>query len=516
MDLLTPLAEGLAVGFQPDALFWIAVGTVIGMIVGAAPGIGPTVGMAVMLPITLRLSPEQGIFLMSAILVGANFGNSIPAVLVRIPGSSSALLTIVEGYPFQQRGEGGRALLICLISSVVGQTLGVLMFILFVIPLSQVAVRFLFPEIFALTVFGLLTAAGLLGKSPVKGLVAVAVGLLLSMVGTDPVTGQSRLGFGIPELEVGISDIALLVGLLALREVFLDVRKPFETFQGDVKRLDLRWPSLADLREVWWPTVIGSVVGTLIGILPGNGGAVSSFISYRMAKMFSKKKHLFGKGSLEGLAAVDSANNGAATGEMIPTLGLGIPGTSSMVLIMAALAAQGIIAGPQIMQTRPGLIHATFGGLMAATLMMGVIGYVLIWPSVYISRLSRPAIIAVTMVMIVLGVYVISYNVFDLWVCLAGGVLGYILTRFGYPVMPATLAFVLGPTVEASLRRGLIMTDGLIGFVSRPAAGILLTLAVLTLVSTPAINWYLRARRQRMTADGATSGETAALFHADG
>lgn len=497
-SILDRLAAGLAAGFTFEALFIITAGIVIGIVVGAAPGLGPTVGMAVMLPFALTLSPEHAVFLLVAILVGSGFGNSIPAVLVKVPGTAGALLTVEEGYPFQQRGEGGRALLICLVSVVIGGAIGTLVFIAFVIPLSAFAIRLLFPEVFAIVVFGLLTAVGLISGQVAKGLIALAFGLLLAVIGSDPVSGLPRYAFGNPNLSFGLHVIPVTVGLLAFREVFLDARKP-DFAWGRVNSLSVRWLSSADWKAISWPVAVGTGIGLVLGAVPGAGATVAAFVAYQAIKSIARDKSQFGRGHPGALAGIDASNNAAAAGELIPTFGLGIPGGAPMVVVMAALTAQGLIPGPTLLQTRPELLYATFGGLMSATLVLAIVGYLIIGPSVYLSRLSRPAVITTTMLLVVVGTFSLRWSMFDVWVCFVMGLIGYVMTRRGYPVAPAALGFILGKMMEASLRRGLIMADGWIGFLSRPGTAIMLGLAVIAVTAPPLVQ-FIRHRRGRGTS----------------
>ena len=480
MEFWALLVSGLRYMFDASAIMVVILGVAFGIVLGAAPGLGPTVGTALVLPLVLRLSPELGILLMVAIHVGAEFGNSIPAVLIRVPGTPAATLTVLEGYPFQERGEGGRALMVSLLASVTGQLISLLVFALTVIPVARLAVKFLFPEMFALVVFGLLAAVGLSGVHRLKGLAAICFGLLLSVIGVDPMTGRERFAFGMPELSVGLDTVAVLMGLLAMPEVF---RSVFHTSQQRPTRprLSLALPRRADVAEAMPQVLVGTAVGTFVGALPGAGSAAASFIGYQLGRLVARRPERFGKGSIEGLAVADAANNAAVSGELIPTLGLGIPGSASMAVIMAALLAQGIIPGPEILATRPTLLHATVGGLLAGTVVLAGLGYLAIWPSVYVSRLSPAAVSLTTLVLVLVGVYSLNWSLFDMWVAVVIGVVAYFMSGAGYPIAPAALSFLLGQLMESNLRRGLVMAGGVVEFVTRPVTLLLLVLAVGTL-----------------------------------
>ena len=496
MELINSLMSGLAAGVQPSALLIIVLGVTAGILIGAAPGMGPTIGMAISLPFVLGMSPEHAIFVLVSILIGANYGNAIPAILIHVPGTPNALLTAVEGHPFLARGEGAKALMIALVASTIGQLIGVVVFIVAVVPLAKIAVNLLYPEIFAVIIFGLLAAVGLTGANLAKGLISICLGLLLGMIGPDPVSTVPRLSFGVTELSIGIEIIPLVVGLLALQEVFKQSGDPIK--QTNVRmRPVLPKPWEFNLRSIWAPLLVGTAVGLFFGILPGAGATAAMFVAYSAVRLVSRRKDLFGKGSEEALAGVEASNNAAAAGELIPTFGLGIPGGSPMVVLMAALTAQGIFVGPSLIQTQPHLLYSVFGGLLVATLVMAVVGYILIWPSVYIGALSKAASVTLTLILVIIGVFALRWSMFDVWVTVGMALLGYVMTRLDYPIAPAALAIVLGYLLELNLRVGLIMTDGVAGFVSRPVTAALLTIAAFTVI----LPLLLGSRRRRLNED---------------
>lgn len=504
------LLEGLAVATTGSSLLYIFLGTVVGILLGAMPGLGPTMGMAVALPFVIYMQPEQGIFLLVSMIVGANFGNSIPAVLIRIPGTAAAVLTVEEGHPFQQRGEGGLALAVCLTSSVIGQFLGLLVFGLGVIPLAQYAVRFLFPEFFALALFGLLAAASLLGENLRKGVAGVVFGLLLAVVGADSISSQERLTWDIPRLLSGIPQLPALIGLLALREVFAGVidqakrrrdTSPAQEAGADVRQLTQSFwkpPHLPfkTFRSTLGATGIGSLVGIILGALPGAGPAAATFVTYRATTTVHRWRRPPGEGSLPILGGIDASQNAAAATALIPTLALGIPGSVSMVIIMAALGAQGLVVGPGLQQSRPGLLQAVTGGLLVATVIMAIVGYLLISPSVYLTNLSQPVMVYITLVLVVAGTFALRWSMFDVWVAIILGLVGYGLMRFGIPIAPVALAFILGRMVEANFRRGLVMEGDLLGFISRPRTIVLLIIAFAVTAIDP-VRSIIRYRRER-------------------
>ncbi|ASW55608.1 tripartite tricarboxylate transporter permease [Plantactinospora sp. KBS50] len=478
--MLENLPAAFEAALHPRALMFIVVGMVAGIILGAMPGLGPTMGMAILLPFVIRVDPQYGIFLFSAIIIGAGFGNALPAVFVGIPGTPSALLTVEAGRPFALRGEGGRALLVSLFGASVGQVFGVLSFLFLITPLLALSTRFLFPEFFALELLGMTAAAALMGRNPVKGIGAMFIGILIALVGPDPVTGQPRLTFGVDGLDQGIEVVPALIGLLALREIFVSPATSAGARVGDARRgvIRLPRPRADDLREATAPAAVGSAVGLAMGPLPGAGPTTASFISYRLVTLVRRWRRRPEEGSIPGIAATDASQNACGTSSLIPTLALGIPGDPADVLILAALTAQGLIVGPQLAKSDPTLLPAVGAGLLISTVLMVVIGYLAIWPSAFLASAPQRIITYVAVLAMISGVYAYRQSMVDVWVCLGAGLLGYAMWWAELPVAPAALALVLGSAAESDLRRGLILTDGVGGFLSRP-----ITAAILALIA---------------------------------
>lgn len=480
MGQLDALLQGIASAAGVESLLIIFIGVVVGILVGAIPGLGPTVGMAVALPVIIRFSPELSIWLLMAIVVGAAFGNSLTAIILGIPGTPSALLSTIESEPFRRNRTELKAATVALLSSVVAQLVAVVAFILFVLPLADFALRFLFPELFALTLFALLTVIGLSRASPAKGTAAAAFGFALGLVGPDPITSQIRFGFGIPELYTGMPIVAALIGLLAFREVF-NAASRSEFFGNTEEGLGLRWPRwswIADFRSQLGSTGVGTGVGTIIGALPGAGPAVATFVTYGVLQVNKRVRATLGKGSLKAIAGIDAAQNAASTTALVPTLALGVPGSAPMVIVMALLSARGIFPGPSIVRSQPELLHAVFGGLLMAVPFLLVAGFLILGPAVYISRISHPGIVSGAIVLMIVGVYSMRWSLTDVWIALGVGIVGYLMSERGYPIAPAALGLILAPIMETNLRRGLVMTDDLIEFVTRPVTAVLLLLGL--------------------------------------
>lgn len=503
------LQNGLALAFHPEGIFYSSIGVVLGIVFGAMPGLSSLTALAVLLPLTYTMPPEQAILLFIGVLAGSQFGNSLPSVLIRIPGTPASVMTAIEGYPFQRRGEGRRALGMALVASGWGQIFGFALVAVLLLPLARFAVGFIHPEVFALAVFGLIAASSLMPGQPVKGLLATAFGLALSTVGPDPVTGVRRFTMGQLELSAGFELIPVVLGLLVVSELLNQAAdiKSSRAADPSAKPNARVLPSLRDLRYVSRATWVGSVVGFIMGMIPGVGSSAGTYVAYQQAKNVSHDPQLFGgeHGSLEALAAADASNNAANGGEFIPTLGIGIPGGPAMVLVMAALITHGITPGPGLFQSYPGALEATVGGLLVSGLVMMVIGYLVIRPSVFIVSLSQPAVIVIALATSLLGAYAVRWNFFDVYAVLGFGIVGFVLTRFGYPMAPAALGYILGSIIEASLRRGLVMSfNSPAEFVMRPYVLTLLLLGVAVFVYSA---WRKRRREPVAASDGReTSG----------
>jgi len=484
--VLENLPDAFAAALHPRAMMFIVLGMVAGIVLGAMPGLGPTMGMAILLPFVVQTDPQYGIFLFSAIIIGAGFGNALPAVFVGIPGTPSALLTVAAGRPFALRGEGGRALLVSLFGASVGQVFGVLAFLFLITPLVAFSTQFLFPEFFALELLGMTAAAALMGRNPIKGIGAMLIGLLIALVGPDPVTGQPRLTFGVDDLDQGIEAVPALIGMLALRELFISPALNVGAKLKDARRGAIRLPRPRrdDLIEASGPAALGSAVGLVIGPLPGAGPTTASFISYRLASLPRRWRRRPEEGSIPGIAATDASQNACGTSSLIPTLALGIPGDPADVLILAALTAQGLIVGPQLAQSDPTLLPAVGAGLLISTVLMVVIGYLAIWPSAFLASAPQRFITFIAIMAMVTGAYAYRQSMVDVWVCLGAGLLGYAMWWADLPVAPAALALVLGSMAESDLRRGLILTDGFGGFVSRPITAIILAVIAAILIGS--------------------------------
>lgn len=480
MANISNLMDGIASAGHPRGLLIILIGVALGIFIGALPGLGPTVGIAVALPIVIRFPPEESIWLLMGIVIGAGFGNSITAILLGIPGTPSAILTALESEAFRRNGTELRALTLALTSSFLGQLVAVVAFVVMIIPLARVALAFLHPEIFALTLFALCAVIGLSEGRPSKGLAGAGLGFAVALVGADPMTGQLRFDTGMSEFYGGIPVIPALIGLLAFREVFAASRRAGYVAAQPGRRRGLQWPRwrwVADSIHHLGATTTGTTAGIVVGALPGAGPSVATFVTYGLLQMNRRIRRQLGRGSLDGIAGVDAAQNAAGTSALIPTLALGVPGSAPMVIIMGLLVTRGIYPGPQFVSTEPELLQAIFGGLLIACPMLLLVGFLFIGPAEYVTKLSHPSVVASSLILMMTGVYSIRWSLVDVTVSVVLGAIGYAMWRYQYPIAPAALALILAPIMEASLRRGLHMAGSGVEFITRPITGVLLVLS---------------------------------------
>jgi putative tricarboxylic transport membrane protein len=434
-------------------------GLIWGIVGGALPGISASITMALILPLTYTLDPMSAIVLLASVYIGAEYGGSIPAILIRTPGTNSAAATVIDGYEMNKQGRAGEALGISLWSGVVGSLFGLLMLILLTEPLSRIALLFNPTSYFAVGVLGLSIIASLAGGALLKALAAAIVGLMIATVGSDPVSGVSRFSFGIPELLSGVKPILVMVGLFAVSEL-LQQSGSVGLTEKLKQSVRLRLPNFRMMKRLAKPQGIGSVVGTVEGLLPGGGGSIAAFFSYNEARRWSKHPEEFGKGSPEGIAAPEAANNTVASAALIPLLSFGIPGSNSAAVLLGGLLIHGLIPGPRLFEQNPDVVLGLYTGSLVATLAQIVIGIFILPICIWLVNRPRPYLTAFVLALVVSGIYTINSTMFDIGLVLVGGLVGYLMRMAGFPFLPAVLGVVLGPLVESNYRRSLQLSGG--------------------------------------------------------
>lgn len=502
------MLESLGAGFASLATITGVLAMVLGLVwgtIGAAlPGISGPQSMALMLPLTFAMDVGTALMLLAGVWVGANYGGSIPAILIRTPGTPSNAAAIMDGYALTKQGKAGKALGVSLVCGCIGGFISVVILIALVVPLGQVMLRFASPEIFALTIFGLTVIATVAGRSLIKGIAAALFGLLLTTVGLDQVAGSPRFTFGRPELLGGFELIAVLIGFFAIAEMLYQMARPKDDLQEIDRSVTTELPTLRELMGVAKATGIGSAVGVVVGIA-GAGGAVSSFVAYGEAKRWSKTPEQFGKGSLEGVAAPETANNSDQGGALVPALALGIPSSASAAIILAALILQGVRPGPALMTDNSAVLYTFFAALLVTNILMLPVGMIILRACIKVVSVSPPLLITGVLVLSLIGTYSLNRNMTDVWVAVAFGFIGYGMKRFGFSPPAAVLGMVLGYIMEGELRRSMMMSLGSPEiFLTRPIATTILLLAALVLLR-PLIAVVLRAARS--TGSSSTSKE---------
>ncbi|WP_306222872.1 tripartite tricarboxylate transporter permease [Bosea beijingensis] len=476
MDTLSLLLGGFATVLQPSNLGFAFLGCLLGTMVGVLPGIGPAAGTAILIPVTSALDPTGSIIMLAAIYYGAMYGGTITSVLVNTPGEAASAVTCLDGYQMARAGRAGPALAVAAIGSFIGGLVATAGLVVLALPLTRLALTFGPPEIFALLVVGLALVTALASQSMVRALIAAVLGMLIAQVGIDPVMGTNRFTFGWPELFDGFSIVAVVMGLFGLGEILSNVEaKTKNVFASRVGSLYL---SRQDTRDSAGPIARGTFIGFFLGLIPGLGSMIPTFLSYAVEKRISKTPEKFGTGMIQGVAGPETANNSYANAALIPLFTLGIPSSPTIAVLMGAFMVNGLIPGPTLFTEHPQFVWAVIASLVVGNAMLLVLNLPLIPLWVRLLRVPYPILVMVIVVFCVIGVYSINNSVFDIWVMLGFGILGYALKKFDIPVAPLVLTLVLTPLMERALRQSLEMSGGEFGiFAERPLALGLLALA---------------------------------------
>lgn len=504
MDIADNLLIGLSVAFQPHNLFFCFLGVLIGTLIGVLPGLGPVGAMSILLPVTFGISPVTAIIMLSGIYYGAQYGGSTTSILVGIPGEAASVVTMLDGHQMALKGRAGPALGIAAFGSFIAGTIGIIGLMLLAPPLAKVALKFGPPEYFALMIMGLVILTYLAQKSMVKSLMMAGVGLLAGTVGMDTMTGMPRFIFDVPDLLDGIGIAPLAMGLFGVSEILLNVERKIK--QGVVvNKVKNLLPSRQDWKDSAMPIARGSIAGFFLGILPGGGAVLASFISYGVEKRVSKTPEQFGHGAIAGVAGPEAANNAAAQAAFIPLLTLGVPANAVMGILLGALMIHGISPGPMMIEKNPELFWGTVTSMYVGNIMLLVLNLPLIGLWVKLLRVRYAVLFPLILFIALIGAYVINGSEMDLYFMLFFGVIGYLMRKFDYEPAPLILAFVLTNILEDSLRQSLIISGGSMSiFVTRPiAAGFLFVSLVLLITAViPSI-------RKKRSALAATADDNA-------
>ena len=475
------LIQGFADALTWSNLLWALVGCLVGTLIGVLPGIGPSAGIAILLPLTTMIPPTSGIIMMAAIYYGAMYGGSTTAIVVNIPGEASSVPTCIDGYEMAKQGRAGAALGISAISSFVAGTLGLVGLTFFAPLLANVALAFGPPEYFALMFMGLSLVISLSGRALLKGLIAMSLGLLASLIGQNPLTGAARLTFGWVDLMAGVSFISVIIGLFAISEVMINVEEAATLiYETKIKG----WmPTWKEIRQCFGAMLRSTGIGFFLGLLPGCAPAVTTFIAYDVEKRVSKTPERFGKGAIEGVAAPEGANNATTSGGFVPLFAFGLPTGPALAVLLGGLMMYGLQPGPMLFQQNPKFVWAVIASMYIGNVILLVLNLPLVGFWARIALIPFPILGPIIILCCVVGAYSIRFLMFDVWVTLVFGGIGYLMRKLSFPIAPMVLATVLAPMLETSLQQSLLISIGSpFIFFTRPIAAFFMALAFLSIL----------------------------------
>jgi putative tricarboxylic transport membrane protein len=479
---IEPIIAGFSVALQPNNLIFCLFGCLIGTLVGVLPGLGPVAAISILLPATFKLAPVTSIIMLAGIYYGAMYGGSITSILVNLPGEAASVITCIDGYQMARQGRAGPALGISAIGSFIGGTISVIGLMVVAVPLANVAIAFGPPEYFALMTIGMVVVTFLAGKSMLKSLIMAAVGVFLGCVGMDVISAKSRFTLGFNFLEDGLGLVPVIMGLFGIAEVFtnLEGNMSVSIFETKIKNI---WPNREDFRRSMGAILRGTGLGFLLGILPGGGAVLSSFVSYGMEKRLSKHPEEFGKGAIEGVAGPETANNAATGGAFIPLFILGLPFNVVSAVLLGAMIIYGLRPGPLLLSTDPTFFWGVVVSMYVGNAMLLVLNLPLVGLWVKLLKIPYPIFFPLITLFCLIGVFSINLNISEIYVMLFFGLVGYILRKFEYDTAPLILAMVLGPMYENALRQSLILSNGSYSiFFARPVSAACLIVALLLLI----------------------------------
>jgi putative tricarboxylic transport membrane protein len=505
MEIIQHLLDGFLVALEPMNLFLVIIGCAVGLFIGAMPGLGSVNGVAILLPVTFIVPPTSAIIFLAAIYYGAMYGGAISSIMLGIPGASTAVATTFDGRPLALKGMADKALVAAAVASFAGGTISVILFTAFAPPLAHVALSFGAPEEFALMMLAFGTFIGLGGDDIPKTLFSIAIGLVMSAVGLDILSGEPRLVFGdIPGFFHGINFLVLAIGIYGIGEILWTI----ESSRGEVavsqavvsvrRVLDTLRELVKSLKTI----IMGSLIGFFVGLLPAAGATPGSIMAYGVAKTLSRDPDSYGKGNLDGVAAPESANNAASTGSMLPMLTLGIPGSPTTAILLGGMVIWGLEPGPRLFVEQTEFVWGLIASLYVANLFSILLNIAFIPIFIWVLKLPFSILAPVIFVLCIVGGYAPTQDMHDVWLMLLFGVVGYLMRKLDYPMAPMVLAIVLGPLAESSLRQSLLQSHGsMMVFFERPISGPIMGIALLLFVF-PALKAVKSAVARRSAGTG--------------
>jgi len=479
------LINGFSIATTMQNLFYCLMGAIVGTIVGVLPGLGPIAGIALLIPATFGLNPTSAIIMLAGIYYGAMYGGSTTSILLNVPGETASVITCIDGYQMAQKGRAGPALAMCAIGSFIAGTLGIFGLVFLAPPLAEAALAFGPPEYFSLMVFGFIVLSNVTGTSLVKSLMMAVAGLIIGTIGIDPVTGNERFTYGSPSLLGGIEFVAVAIGLFGIGEVLANVEKPLEFLEEKVlvPRLRELYPTLQDLKKSIAAILRGTGIGFGVGLIPGPAPVIATYASYMIEKKVSNHPEEFGKGAIEGVAGPESANNSACQAAFIPLFVLGIPFAPPTAILLGALLIHGVNPGPMMIGQHPELFWGVIASMYIGNFILLLLNLPFVPFFANILRIPKKILLPLVILFCITGMYTVNNSVFDIWMMLLFGALGFLMRKWAYEGAPLLLALVLGPKLEVAFRQSLMISHGNFGiFIHRPVSMIFLLATILFLL----------------------------------
>jgi len=496
MQPIQELFGGFVTIFTPELLMWCLIGVLLGTIAGALPGLGSITTMAILLPMTFGMDTISALLFLMGIYQGAMYGGRISSILLNVPGDAPAVVTTFDGYPMTQQGRAGYALTLSAFASFVGGTIGFIGLVFLTAPIAGLALVFGSPEYFALMVFALIATSGLVGNRPLKPLIAMLIGVMIAVVGADPVMGTERFMFGFLELWDGIDFVVVAVGAFGLSEVFIRLENKISIGDKNSK-VALRdlFPKFSEIMKDFWTITRSSLIGFIFGALPGAGATITTFIVYDIEKKLSKKPEEFGKGATKGLSGPEAASNATVGGALIPLFSLGIPGSGTTAILLGALMMLGLQPGPRMFQESGEIIWATIAGLFLANILLLIVNTAFVPLLATMIRKINTYLNPIIAVLCIIGIYMLNNSLFDVGLMIFFGLLGYILRKYNFPLAPLVLAVILAPMLEENFTQSLLMSsEGLNIFVTRPISLIFLLMSA-TILLIPLLKVLMKRKK---------------------
>jgi len=498
-ESLQHLVNGFGIATTIHNLLYCLIGAIVGTLIGVLPGLGPIAGIALLIPATFGLNPTSAIIMLAGIYYGAMYGGSTTSILLNVPGETASVITCIDGYQMAQKGRAGPALATCAIGSFIAGTIGIFGLVFLAPPLAEAALAFGPPEYFSLMVFGFIVLSNVTGTSLIKSLTMAVLGLIIGTIGIDPVTGDARLTFGSISLLSGIEFVAVAIGLFGIGEVLINVEKPSEILEQRVRipRLRELYPTLQDLKRSIGPILRGAGIGFGVGLVPGPAPVIATYSSYMVERKISKHPEEFGKGAIEGVAGPESANNAACQSAFIPLFVLGIPFAPPTAILLGALLIHGVSPGPLMIGQHPGLFWGVIASMYIGNFILLILNLPFVPLFANILRIPKKILLPLVILFCITGMYTVNNSVFDIWMMLLFGGLGYLMRKWAYEGAPLLLALVLGPKLEVAFRQSLMISHGDFGvFVNRPIS-VAFLLATVIFLLIPLLRIVIKIAKKR-------------------